>query len=154
MQIQRASPAHIADALLLLNEYYESIGVLQTDTPEAVQSFLTDKASGLWLAFIEGAPAGCVVLRPLSSIPFAGECKRLYVRPHLRRRGIAEALLDALEAYGKMIGLHQIYLDSKDDLEAALSIYSRRGYHPCSRYNDNPQATIFLRKELQSIELS
>jgi GNAT superfamily N-acetyltransferase len=147
-RVMRAGAAQADDARLLLNEYYGEIDVVQRDTPAAVQRFLSDSDSALWIAYVEERPAGCVVLRPLPIFPAAGECKRLYVRAHFRRRGIAEMLLDAMEAQGRRAGLTWIYLDSKDDLEAALTLYRRRGYAPCARYNDNVQATVFLRKML------
>jgi GNAT superfamily N-acetyltransferase len=65
------------------------------------------------------------------------------------RRGIAEALLDALEDHARASNLSWIYLDSKDDLLAAMTFYRQRGYQPCERYNENAQATIFLRRALQ-----
>ena len=41
-----------------------------------------------------------------------------------------------------------VYLDTKDDLVGAIKLYDRLGYERCARYNDNPQATIFMRKRL------
>ncbi len=148
MEILRATPAQAADASVLLDEYYLDAGVLQRDTPETVHQLLSSPDGGLWLAYVEGVPAGCVVLRPLESIEQAGECKRLYVRPQFRRRGIAEGLLDAMEIYARSLSWGIVYLDSKDDLRAAIALYLHRGYQRCERYNDNPQATVFLRKSL------
>ena len=148
MRVLRASLDHLPDAETLLREYYEAVGVVKRDTPEEIQGFLTDAGSGLWIAYEDHVPAGCVVLRPLLSVERAAECKRLYVRPQFRGQGIADRLLDAMEEYAQRIGSASVYLDSKDDLEAAIRIYVRRGYVECERYNDNPQATLFLRKNL------
>ena len=41
-----------------------------------------------------------------------------------------------------------LYLDSYDDLKAAIALYERRGLVRCARFYDNPQATVFLCKEL------
>jgi GNAT superfamily N-acetyltransferase len=135
-------------ALRLLDEYYEAVHVVQRDFPEAIRKMVGDDGSGFWLAYLDDKAVGCVVLRRLASIPLAGECKRLYVRPEARGHGIADALLDAQEAYARGQGLEWIYLDSYDDLKAAIAIYRRRGYVDCERYNDNPQATVFLRKRI------
>jgi len=54
-----------------------------------------------------------------------------------------------MEANAAATSFKWIYLDSKDDLKEALRIYARRGYRTCDRFNDNPQATIFLRKCLE-----
>ncbi|WP_353062511.1 GNAT family N-acetyltransferase [Tunturibacter psychrotolerans] len=150
MKIIRATPSQRIEAELLLNEYYEAVDVMKRDTPAAIAGYLSDESSGLWIAFVNELPAGCVVLRPLPTIEAATECKRLYVRPQFRGRGIAEALLDAMEEYALEKAANWVYLDSKDDLKDALRIYVRRGYQPCARYNDNPQATVFLRKSLRS----
>lgn len=80
----------------------------------------------------------------------AGEVKRLYVRPAFRRRGIAERLLEALERFASSRGVQWLYLDTTDELQAALAFYDRHGYARRDRYNDNPQATIFMRKRLSA----
>ncbi|MGC4052335.1 MAG: helix-turn-helix domain-containing GNAT family N-acetyltransferase [Paludibaculum sp.] len=138
------------DALRLLREYYEAVSVIQRDSPQAIQKMITGAASGMWLAYLNGEPVGCVMLKALPSISRAGECKRLYVRPSARGNQLAAKLLDAMEQYAREQGLHWIYLDSYEDLKAAISLYRKRGYVPCERYNDNPQATVFLRKDLRS----
>jgi DNA-binding MarR family transcriptional regulator/GNAT superfamily N-acetyltransferase len=137
------------DAIRLLEEYYEAVNVVQRDAPEAVQKIIDDPGSGVWLAYLEEKAVGCVVLRRLGSIPFAGECKRLYVKPAARGHRIADRLLDALEDFARSHGLHWIYLDSYDDLKAAIALYRKRGYAECERYNNNPQATVFLRKNIE-----
>jgi ribosomal protein S18 acetylase RimI-like enzyme len=70
------------------------------------------------------------------------------VKPSARGRGIAGKLLDALEEYARNQGVEWIYLDSYDDLKAAIALYGKRGYDRCDRYNDNPQATLFMRKQI------
>lgn len=136
--------------LALLDEYYNEVDVLQRDTAEALRSALALPASGMWIALLGKEAVGCIILRPLVDLPRSGECKRLYVQPQARQRGIADALLTELERYAQAEGLDWIYLDSKDDLLGALSLYRRRSYLPCPRYNANPQATVFLRKSLRS----
>ena len=136
------------DAIRLLEEYYEAVSVVQRDTAEAVQRIIDAPCSGVWLAYLDGEAVGCVVLRRLDSIPLAGECKRLYVQPEARGFAIADKLLDAQQEFARGLGLRWIYLDSHDGLKAAIAIYRRRGYADCERYNDNPQATIFMRKEI------
>jgi GNAT superfamily N-acetyltransferase len=146
--VKRATESEAGEVRILLDEYYLEVGVVQKDTPESVQGFLTRPDSGLWIAYMGDTPAGCVVLRPLEKAGSAAECKRLYVRGPFRRRGVAEALLDAMEDFARRSSIAWIYLDSKDDLQAAIALYLRRGYEPCERYNDNVQATVFLRKRL------
>jgi GNAT superfamily N-acetyltransferase len=169
IEVIRACSEHLLQAQILINEYYEALNIVKRDTPEEIAIFLTeDSGSATWIAFAENeegkqVPAGVVVLRPLEAEshptlrdikpvqgdkPLLKECKRLYVRDKYRGLRIAHQLLDPMEAYAKEKGTKYIYLDSKDDLESALALYKKRGYTACERYNTNPQATIFLRKEL------
>ena len=134
------------EVLAILHEYYEAVQVVQRDTPASIRKMLKAPASGMWLACLAEELVGCVVLRKLDSIPNAAECKRLYVRPAARRNRIADKLLDAMEAFASTQGMEWIYLDTYGDLKAAIALYERRGYERCERYNDNPQATLFMRK--------
>ena len=43
-----------------------------------------------------------------------------------------------------------IYLDTTDEMIAAARLYEQNGYEPCDRYNENPQATIFKKKNLMT----
>ena len=135
-------------AQAVLQEYYETVNVLVRDKPGAIQAVIDAPASGIWLAYLGKQVVGCVVLRRLEFIAKSSECKRLYVKPSARGRGIANELLDAQEMYARNEGLEWIYLDSYDDLKAAIALYEKRGYERCERYNDNPQATVFMRKKI------
>jgi GNAT superfamily N-acetyltransferase len=137
-------------ALVILQEYYDAVHVIQRDTPGSVQEIVDAPGSGVWLAYLGEEVVGCVVLRKLRSIPSASECKRLYVKPSARGNRIADQLLDAQEDYARSQGINSIYLDSFDDLKTAIALYERRGYERCERYNDNPQATLYMRKRLGS----
>jgi len=145
MRLTKASD----EAVEILQEYYEAVHVVQRDKPESLQKLIDAPASGMWMAYLEEEVVGCVVMRKLASIPRAGECKRMYVRPAARGRRIADMLLDAQEEFARDAGLEWIYLDTYDDLKPAIAIYERRGYERCERYNDNPQATLFMRKNIR-----
>jgi DNA-binding MarR family transcriptional regulator/ribosomal protein S18 acetylase RimI-like enzyme len=136
------------DARGILQEYYETVNVLVRDQPGAIQAIVDAPASGVWLAYLGKEAVGCVVLRRLEFIANSSECKRLYVKPWARGRGIANKLLEAQEKHARNQGLEWIYLDSYDDLKIAIALYGRRGYARCERYNDNPQATVFMRKKI------
>lgn len=147
IRIERLTTAS-EEALVILNEYYEAVHVVQRDRPGSLKKILTEPGSGMWLAYRGDEVVGCVVLRRLPSISHASECKRLYVKPSARGNHIADRLLDAQEEFARSQGIQWIYLDSYDDLKAAIALYERRGYRRCERYNDNPQATLFMRKKI------
>jgi GNAT superfamily N-acetyltransferase len=147
--IRRATAQDFSAALALVKEYFEAIDVWVRDDESEFRDYLTGDDRGIWLAFASTEPVGCIVLHPLEDLPRSGELKRLYVKPMHRRQGLADALLQAVEAFAaKAAGYAWLYLDSKDDLKNAIRFYRRNGYESCHRYNANPQATIFMRKAL------
>lgn len=143
-RLRRLTP----EAKALLKEYYETVHVVQRDTPEGVRKLFRERGAGMWLARIGKQPVGCVVLRQLDSTPRASECKRLCVKPSARGNGIGDRLLDAMEKSARRQRIDWIYLDSYDDLKTAIALYERRGYQRCPRFNENPQATLYMRKRL------
>ncbi|ROP45037.1 GNAT family N-acetyltransferase [Pseudokineococcus lusitanus] len=58
----------------------------------------------------------------------AGELKRFYVAPAHRGTGVADALLDALEAAARDAGARVLRLETGDAQAAALRFYARRGF--------------------------
>jgi ribosomal protein S18 acetylase RimI-like enzyme len=156
LSIRRATDADLPVLHTLLRHYYREGGVQLTEDDRALRTYLNLPQFGFFLAEASNAPAeagktiaGCVLYRSLESIPHAAECKRLFVLPEFRGRSIASHLMDAIEDAARAAGLRWLYLDSKDDFQAAIAMYRRRGYGECERYNDNPEATIFLRKRLR-----
>lgn len=147
MRIHRAKLDEIDAAYGIVGEYYEAVQVLVRDDRAAFEQEYFINGAGLWLATVGAEIIGCIGLHRLPHQDCA-EIKRLYVRIEYRGQGVAEALLRALEAYAVEQSYKVLYLDSKKDLMPAIRFYRRHGYTPCGRYNDNPQATIFMRKEL------
>jgi ribosomal protein S18 acetylase RimI-like enzyme len=148
LRVWRAGERDRETAFQLVEEYNHAVDVVLRDSPESFQKDYFRPGAGLWLAEARKRVAGCIALRPLRTREQAGEIKRLYVRPEFRGSGAALALLVALEQYAEASGYEWLYLDSKDDLKPALRFYDRHGYETCERYNQNEQATVFLRKAL------
>ena len=146
--VHRATLADSAAAWTLVDEYSRDFGIVVPDDAVSFRGYLAGSGA-LWLARESDDVMGCVGLRPLPNVgPDAGEVKRLYVRPSHRRKGIAGALMDALETAARESGYRALYLDTKDDMPTAIRFYESRGYERIPRYNDNPQATIFMRRLL------
>jgi GNAT superfamily N-acetyltransferase len=161
--IRRAGHDDLDQAWRIVSEYYDAVDVQVRDAREAFPRLYFSDGAGIWLAESASGPTestsrvvGCIALRPLPapSLPArpgdiaAGEVKRLYVQPAWRGHGIAALLLASLENYAAAAGYGWLYLDSKDDLPTAIRFYEKRGYIRCGRYNENPQATVFMRKRL------
>ena len=146
--LRRTTESDLPTILGLLDRYYTEGDVWLRDTPETTLDCIKHPTLGYFLTEIDGIPVACVLLRPLPTIPHATECKRLYVAPEHRGHRLADRLMQAAEDHARSVGLHWIYLDTKDEFTAAIALYRRRGYEDTPRYNDNAQATIFLRKSL------
>ncbi|MDQ6826936.1 MAG: GNAT family N-acetyltransferase [Candidatus Eremiobacteraeota bacterium] len=129
----------------ILAEYALAVELTESDDQEAIARYLTPPC-GFWLATSGEDVVGCVGVRPLGL--GTAELKRLYVRPGHRGKGLADALLDAAEAFARATGAAWLYLDSTEDLLAAQRFYRRRGYAPCARYHDDPDVNVFLRRQL------
>ncbi|RQM18885.1 hypothetical protein DD237_007606 [Peronospora effusa] len=114
------------------------------DMFDVYQAFQTPNSagvttSGFWVAEIGGEVLGCVGVRPF--VTFASqqpnseeesqsaELCRLSVAPAVRRRGVASALVRAVEAFAVSCGaFNEIRLDTIDVMEAAQHLYRALGY--------------------------
>src|SRR5579863_3516978 len=142
--ISRAGANDLDEAWAIVAEYYDAVAVVAREDRPSLAAAYFKKGSGFWLARYGKRVVGCIALRRLDAFPASGEVKRLYVQPASRGQGIAGLLLDALHEYAGTAGYEWLDLDSKDDLDTALRFYEKRGYRRCTRYNDNPQATVFM----------
>lgn len=59
----------------------------------------------------------------------------LTVAPSARRRGIASAIVDALEAWAATVDARDVYLQVEADNAIALDFYRRRGFHIAHSYH-------------------
>jgi GNAT superfamily N-acetyltransferase len=148
--VHRAALEEVDRAFGMVKEYYDEVGVqVREHRTEFAEQYWGDGA-GVWLAEVERADAGCIALRKLGLMKDCGEIKRMYVRSAHRGKGVADALLGALEEYALACGYQWLYLDTTDSMKTAARFYDRNGYVRCERYNDNPQATIFMRKRMKT----
>jgi ribosomal protein S18 acetylase RimI-like enzyme len=128
----------------------------------ALPGSYAEPAGAVLLAFENGAPAGCVALKPLklthpvNNNESACEMKRLWVRPAHQGTGLGRKLADAIVEVAQQRGYSAMYLDTMpQSMQAAFRLYCTMGFTPIERYNQNPvlrQAEsleiAFLRREL------
>lgn len=101
----------------------------------------------LYLARVDGQPAGCIALRQLDDERC--EMKRLYVRPQFRGLGLAKALVNTIIADAKSIGYRALLLDTLPFLQQAIAMYRRLGFYDIPCYNDSPiDTTLFMQLDL------
>jgi len=145
--IRRAGVAEADRAYELVTEYYEAVQVVARESRDRFIRDYFGPAAGFWLAWVGREIAGCIAVRALEEMAGA-EIKRMYVRPAWRGIGLAQKLLEAAECLAREAGYGSMYLDTTDEMLAAARLYERNGYQRCERYNQNPQATIFMCKKL------
>jgi GNAT superfamily N-acetyltransferase len=72
----------------------------------------------------------------------------MYVQPAARSRGVAAALLEALEEAARTLGYKVVRLDTGPKQVHALRLYRTAGYAEVPPYNDNPFACFWGEKRL------
>lgn len=77
------------------------------------------------------------------------EIKRMFVRPAFRSRGVARALLGALEDEALRLGYAAARLDTGPKQTHGLALYRSAGYIDVPAYNDNPFACFWGEKVLR-----
>jgi DNA-binding MarR family transcriptional regulator/ribosomal protein S18 acetylase RimI-like enzyme len=100
------------------------------------------------VARLEGEAVACGGLKRIAD--GMGEIKRMWVAPDARGLGIAQRVLDALEAHAVAMGLRTLRLDTNGNLVEARALYDRNGYIEIPAYNDNPYAHHWFEKSLRT----
>jgi putative acetyltransferase len=95
-------------------------------------------------------PIGCVGLLVAGQEPGTAEIKRLFVESASRGVGVAQALMDHLEAEAAERGLLELRLETGIYQEESLGLYRGRGYvtiPPFGHYTEDPMS-VFMAKRL------
>jgi GNAT superfamily N-acetyltransferase len=150
LRFEQSDPDHppaselLAEMRVELNDVYETYSRL--DNPPLVPEELRDPG-GIYLVGYEDADAiAGGGLRRLDD--GVAEIKRMFVRPAARSRGVARALLDALELTAKELGYQKVRLDTGPKQIHGLALYRSAGYVDVPPYNDNPFACFWGEKVL------
>lgn len=102
----------------------------------------------LFLALIDGAPAGCAALRGLPD--GTGELKRLYIRPAFRGQGLGRLLSERIITEARAIGYPALRLDTiETKMPQATALYRALGFQPIAPYYENPvPGALFMELKL------
>jgi len=145
---QAASPADVATARSLFEEYQQSLGFslcFQNFDAElaGLPGAYAAPEGRLLLAFAGAEPAGCVALRRIGEE--ICEMKRLWVRPAFRGTGLGRRLAETLMAEARAIGYRAVRLDTLPSMNAAQALYLSLGFTDIPPYNDHPiEGTRFM----------
>jgi GNAT superfamily N-acetyltransferase len=102
------------------------------------------------LAWLGRTAVGCGGVRGRADFDDAtGEIKRMYVAPALRGRGVATALLRALEGAAAGFGYDRLVLETGLKQPEAIALYEKHGYEliePYGVYKDSPLTRCFAKR--------
>ena len=96
---------------------------------------------------IDGQAVASGAIRPIGDRVV--EVKRMYVRPQFRGRGLARAMLAALEASAAARGNGIVRLETGDGQPEAIALYSSAGYRPVpcfGEYTLDPRCRCFEKR--------
>ncbi len=153
----RPSPVDAPDAHELLAEYFRSRtdgfalqGVSYRTTFPDPAAFVPPAGVFVVVDDDEGVAQGCGGIRLIAPGPLGTryELKHLYLRPITRGRGWGRLLVEDLVERARAFGAAELVLDTHHSLEAAGALYARMGFTAIEPYNDNPNASVWLRKVL------
>lgn len=153
-RIEPRDPAH-PDSVAAVAAYSAELdALLGASSPTISDPRLDDYRApgGTFLLVVSdsGEVLGCAGLRTIETEAFGtlAEIKRMWVSPALRGQGAGRALVERLHDEARQRGLAQVVLDSKRDLVDARRLYLAAGYVEVDRYNDNADATVWMRADL------
>jgi putative acetyltransferase len=94
------------------------------------------------VAYADGTPAGCGAVR--INEPGVGEIKRMFVIPEFRGRGVAGAVLAALQHSARDLGAHKLVLETGSRQPEAIALYRRAGFIEIPRFGEYVDSPLSL----------
>jgi GNAT superfamily N-acetyltransferase len=125
-------------------ELYADVGMAAM--PPASAADFAPPGGAYVVGWVDGEPVCGGGLKRLSD--GAAEIKRMYVVPGARRRGVARALLGALERTARDLGYSIVRLDTGARQPHAKALYEASGFVETGNYNGNPYAAYWGEKRL------
>ena len=109
--------------------YFTLVGDIQLRYAEPNRP---ENMSALAVAYDGEVPVACGAWKRLSHQE--AELKRLYVLPEMRRKGVARAMIAALEADAVQHGIRRMILETAVDTSDSHTLYLSSGYLPREYY--------------------
>ncbi len=127
-------------------DLYDGVELDGEDMPRAGPAELGPPYGAFLVGFCQQRPVCCGGVKRLDER--ACEIKKMYVVPTMRGRGVARALLGALEERARELGYEIARLDTGPRQLSAKAIYESEGYTRIDNFNANPVADFFGEKVL------
>ena len=104
------------------------------------------------VGLLDGQIVGGGGIYPSTGLP-EGVCElvKMYLNPNARGHGLGKQLLETCLDFARQAGYRQVYIETMPELEKAVSIYERFGFHHLDNAMGNTGhygCTIFMLKDL------
>lgn len=148
-----SSQADLDQVKILFREYAQWLDVDLTfqgfeEELETLPAGYAAPSGALFLARIDGKPAGSVALRAFDNTTC--EMKRLFVREQFKKQGVGRALVAAAVEEARRLGYKRIVLDTLAHMRPAIKLYTSLGFQPIAAYYDNPISdAVYLTRALE-----
>jgi GNAT superfamily N-acetyltransferase len=127
---------------------YDGLDLDGDHMPRAGAAELSPPDGAFVVGRVDGEPICCGGIKRLDTRTC--EIKKMYVVPAFRARGVARALLHALEAKARELGYAIARLDTGPKQRRAQGLYESEGYVEIDDFNGNPVAVFWGEKALGS----
>jgi GNAT superfamily N-acetyltransferase len=146
-RIDSGDGAVLAGAMRVeMAELYDGLDIDAPEMPKAGPAEMNPPAGAFLVGYLDGMPVCCGGLKRLDQE--ACEIKRMFVAPHARRRGVARALLAAIEDRARGLGYTIARLDTGPRQPHAQELYETQGYRAVESFNGNPLAGMFFGEKM------
>jgi len=151
VEVRQATPSGSEGSWCLAEYYRELAARFESGFDPALGNSngdeeLTPPAGLFVVASLDAEPIGCGGLK-FESAGMA-EIKRVWTAPSARGIGVAGKMVRTLETLARERGSKIVHLDTNRALKEAQALYRSMGYREVARYNDNPYAHCWFKKDL------
>lgn len=82
------------------------------------------------------------------------EIQKLYLTEEVQGKGLGKALMETAEKYAVQAGYERLYLETHTNLEAAIHLYEKLGFHKIQKPREVQHSTmnLFFMKELTGLK--
>jgi GNAT superfamily N-acetyltransferase len=138
IQIQRKSTEN-ADFLALVKELDAELAIRDGDEHSFYDQFnKLHNIKYVVVAYLDGVAVGCGAIKEYA--PDTMEVKRMFVPLQQRGKGIATAVLQALEVWAKELGYAKCILETGIRQPEAISLYKKNQYRITANYGQYKDA--------------
>jgi GNAT superfamily N-acetyltransferase len=138
IQIQRTSTEN-TDFLALVKELDAELAIRDGDEHDFYDQFnKLHNIKYVVVAYLDGVAVGCGAIKEYA--PDTMEVKRMFVPLQQRGKGIATAVLQALEVWAKELGYAKCILETGIRQPEAISLYKKNQYQITANYGQYKDA--------------